>query len=61
VADIEQNIAENMNRIKIVGTQHFLRVEELAGAVVVQPMGSNVIVRLTNGECVVVRITDLDR
>lgn len=45
--------------IRIVGTHHWLQPEELVGAVVVQTMGSDVIVRLTTGECLVVKSADL--
>jgi hypothetical protein len=48
------------NRIRILGTNQWLVSEELIGAVVVQTMGSDVIVRLTTGECVVIKRADLE-
>ena len=56
----QTDLDDNQRRIRIVGTHFWLQPDELIGAVVVQTMGSDVIVRLATGECVVVKSADLE-
>jgi len=57
---VRADLAQDGLTIPIVGTDDWLSDYDLIGSVVVQQMNSQVILRLANGEVVVVYSIDLD-
>jgi hypothetical protein len=57
---MRDDLAKDGLLIPIAGTNEWLSAEELIGSIVVQQMSSQVLLRLANGESVIVYSIDLD-